>query len=165
MTGKMRCWKPDIWVEYNNENYRQKIFQYLGWINSKPLGNKVINSILNYTKKMYHYKLVIRETSGVTVYDDNKRRIQFNLKLTPNEPTFSSIKGRDALFVYLYHELVHAYRSGTSEYKSQSFRDTLSDKICIEEEYPTTGLFEYADYPESENAFFISDILSGEISL
>jgi hypothetical protein len=148
-----RCWKPDIWVKYQTENFRSTIFGYLGWIYSKDLGKKLIDEILAYTSQWHHNKLCIVESTLPSHYRDDRREILYNLAYRVSEPTYDRLASANALPVYFYHELVHAYRSGKGEYETATAGETVAGIIKLEEEYPTTGLFEYADYPFSENAF------------
>lgn len=150
---KERCWNEDIWVRYNNESFLKTIFNYLGWIYSKAMGKKVLNEILAYTKKWYHYKLVIQEWAGSGCwYISEDRVIKYNLDVRISDPTYDKLKARNALAVYLYHELVHAYRDDRGEFKKLGFGKTLAGFECTPEEFNTVGLYEYADYSVSENA-------------
>ena len=105
-------------------NSNKRSSKYLGWIYSKNLGKSVLDSIVAYTKQWYHNKLSIEESDRPSYYDDANRKIFYNLSYQVSEPTYTQLDVRKALPVYLYHELVHAYRSSEGTYEKNDPRQT-----------------------------------------
>lgn len=152
-------WRPGIDVGYNSPVFKRAVFEHLGWIYSKPMGKTILDFVLAYKNShrpshrervsFPHSPLRIEEGTGVG-YGDYVTRdsIDYHVSREYLDPTYGSVIDARARPVYLYHELVHAYRATLGHY----LRSTL-DEGNPDEEYPTTGLFEYADTRFSENSF------------
>jgi len=95
----------------------------------------------------------MRKMDQLIGYHPSSKEIRWRLNYEVPEPTYKQLKDSDAIAVYIYHELVHALRDIAGVFIRSSTGQSWVGTFPIEEEYSTVGLFEYADYLYSENAF------------
>ena len=144
-----RCWNKNIIIKGPvEEHYCDIVIDMLEQIEKTKLGNPIVRRA---TRK----SLIIDYTNLESALHLTHLglKIRFNHRQSVPDPTFSAITKNQAIYIYLYHELVHAARWISGKFIECKHNDWQHPKLSIPEEFTVTGLYEYSGYNYSENEY------------
>lgn len=164
MAEERRTWKKGLVVE-GSTKYCDRVCKILDWIyKSTGLSKLVLDEIIEKAPGIFgggYWEILERKKFCVARTD--QEQIWFDPDFWDHHTNFSrldpaagELKKRGLVGVYLYHELVHAYRKIIGVFiDSGGFMDVKKALFGApwEEEFYTVGLYEHADFWCSENRF------------